>query len=68
MARRLEVSRQHICDVEQGRRRVSPQKAAAWAEVLGESVTQYVRLAVQDQLDAAGLSLRVRLEKKRKAS
>ena len=31
----LGVSRSHLCDVEKGRKVVSPERAAAWAKLLG---------------------------------
>lgn len=51
----LGVSRQRLNDIEKGRESVSAERAAKWAEVLGYSPAQFVRLALQAQLDAAGL-------------
>jgi antitoxin HigA-1 len=59
MAKVLEVSRHHLSDVELGRRTVSAARAAAWAEKLGYAPSQFVALALQAELDAAGLKLRV---------
>jgi transcriptional regulator with XRE-family HTH domain len=56
-ARLLEVSRTNLSDIEHGRRGVSVARAARWAELLGYSQTQFVRLALQAQLDQAGLEL-----------
>lgn len=56
---RLEVSRTHLSDIEHGRRSVSPERAARFAAALGQSQTQFVRLALQDQIRNAGLNLRV---------
>lgn len=61
-AEQLGISRQNLCDIEQGRRSVSPARAAAWARVLGYSEAQFVRLALQDQISEAGLELRVSVE------
>jgi antitoxin HigA-1 len=61
-AKLLGVSRTHLCDIEQGRRTVSPERAARFAHALGQSETQFVRLALQDQLRAAGLKLTVNVE------
>ena len=61
-AGRLGVSRQNLCDVEHGRRSVSPARAAEWARVLGNSEAQFVRLALQDQISRAGLKLRVSVD------
>jgi plasmid maintenance system antidote protein VapI len=61
-ARRLGVSRSHLCDVEKGRKVVSPERAAAWAKILGFPPTVFVKLALQEQLDRAGVKMSVRVE------
>lgn len=61
-ARKLGVSRSHLCDIEKGRKGVSPERAARWAELLGYPATQFVRLAIQADLDAAGLKYNVDIE------
>jgi transcriptional regulator with XRE-family HTH domain len=61
-AARLGISRAHLCDVEKGRRSVSVQRAAEWARMLGYVEAQYVALALQAEVNAAGLKLRVRVE------
>lgn len=58
-AKLLGVSRSHLCDIEQGRRIVSPERAARFAQALDQSEAQFVRLALQDQLRAAGLKLTI---------
>ena len=58
-AAQLGVSRHHLCDVERGRRLVSPERAAAWADKLGYNVEQFVQLALQASLDAANVPLSV---------
>lgn len=54
----LGVSRAYLCDVEKGRRAVSVERAAAWARKLGYLQAQYVALALQAEVTAAGLKLR----------
>lgn len=61
-AEMLGVSRSHICDVEKGRKVVSPERAAKWAKILGYSDIQFVRLALQDQLDKAGVKMNVKVD------
>jgi transcriptional regulator with XRE-family HTH domain len=34
-ASRLGISKQHVCDIEKGRRTVGPARAARWAKLLG---------------------------------
>lgn len=60
-ARKLGVSKSHLCDVEKGRKTVSPERAAKWARVLGYPESVLVRLAIQGTLDAAGLKYTVAL-------
>lgn len=61
-ARKLGVSKSHLCDVEKGRKTVSPERAAKWARVLGYPESVLIRLALQAELDAAGLKYRVAIE------
>jgi len=61
-AQQLGVSRAYLCDVEKGRRAVSVERAARWARTLGYLEAQYVALALQAEVNAAGLKLRVTVE------
>ena len=61
-ASQLGVSRQHLCDIEKARRSLSPARAAEFARVLGYGEAQFVRLALQAQLDAADLPYRVSVD------
>jgi transcriptional regulator with XRE-family HTH domain len=62
LAERMGISRSHLCDLEKGRKLVSPGLAAEYARVLRHSESQFVRLALQDQLARAGLKLVVRVD------
>jgi len=61
-AKKLDVSKSHLCDVEKGRKTVSPERAAKWARALGYPESVLVRLAIQGDLDAAGLKYKVEIE------
>lgn len=61
-AKKLGVSKSHLCDVEKSRKTVSPERAAKWARVLAYPESVLVRLAIQDELDAAGLKYKVEIE------
>ena len=61
-AKKLGVSKSHLCDVEKGRKTVSPERAARWAHILGYPESVLVRLAIQGELDAAGLKYKVEIE------
>jgi antitoxin HigA-1 len=58
----LGISRAHLCDIEQGRRMVSLERAVRFAEALQQSESQFARLALQDQIRAAGLKLKITVE------
>ena len=55
----LGISRANLCDIEHGRRGVSVQRAAQWAEQLGYHPMRFVELALQEQVDSAGLKFQV---------
>jgi transcriptional regulator with XRE-family HTH domain len=61
-AKTLGVSRQVLCDIERGRRIISPKKAAEYATLLGYSKKQFVRLCLQDMIDRDHLGLIVEIE------
>jgi antitoxin HigA-1 len=62
LAKRLGVSRSHLCDIEKGRRVVSADRAARWARTLGYPEALFVKLAMQAELDAAGIKLRIEIQ------
>jgi transcriptional regulator with XRE-family HTH domain len=62
LAKRMSLSRAYLCDIEKGRRPVSPERAAEFAKVLGYSVAQFVATAIGDQLRHAGLKFTVDLK------
>jgi DNA-binding XRE family transcriptional regulator len=55
LADTLGISKQHLSHIENGRKVVSPERAARWAARLGYAESQFVRLALQDALHRAGL-------------
>jgi transcriptional regulator with XRE-family HTH domain len=61
-AKKLGVSRQYLCDVEKGRRQVSPEQAARFAKAFGHPPKVLVQLALQDSVNSAGLDLTVNVE------
>jgi len=58
-SRRLGISRQHLHQIEIGQKRVSPERSARFAKLLGQSEVVFVKLALQDLADDAGLSVTV---------
>lgn len=55
----LKISRQHLCDIEHGRKFVSPKLAAKYADILGYSKEQFIRLALQELVDRDKLNVQV---------
>lgn len=62
LARKLKVTRAFICNVENGRKLVSPALAAKIAKVLKYPPTYFVAKAIQDQLSEAGLKFVIDLK------
>lgn len=58
-AKQLGISKSHLNDVEKGRKSVSPERAARFADILGYSQARFVKLALQDLLDRSNLKLQV---------
>lgn len=58
----LGISKQYLCDIEKGRRCVSPKLASKYAKVLGYSEDQFIRLCLQDILERDGIHMVVSIE------
>jgi len=67
MGKKLGVTRAFISALENGKA-LSPMRAARYARKLGYSESQFVRLALQDELARAGLKYRVGLDEAHEAS
>lgn len=61
-ARKLHISRSHLCDIEKGRKTVSPARAVKFAKILGYSEKLFIALALQDMVQKEGLKFKVTLE------
>jgi len=61
-AKKLGISRSHLCDIEQGRKTVSPARAAKFAKKLGYSEKHFITLALQDIVRRDGFKFVVKLE------
>jgi plasmid maintenance system antidote protein VapI len=60
-AKMLGISRQYLCDVEHDRKSISAKMAAQFADILGYSKSQFVRLAFQAELNRYNLHLQVEI-------
>lgn len=58
-AKILNISKQYLCDLERGRRFASPKAAERFANILGYSAQQFVRLSLQDIVDKEGINMTV---------
>jgi transcriptional regulator with XRE-family HTH domain len=58
-AKKLRISPSHLCDIEKGRKVVSPERAVRFAAILRRSKQQFVRLALQGLVDETGLKMKV---------
>ncbi len=61
-AQKLKMSAANLCDIEKGRKGVSPEKAEDIAKYLGYSKAVLVKLALQEQLTSAGLKYEVEIK------
>ena len=62
LARRLGISRANLCDIEQGRKLVSPERAARFACALNDSETLWIQVALEDELRESGFNFKVHLQ------
>ena len=58
----LGISKSHLCDIEKGRKVVGAARAARFASILEYSPEHFVALALQAQVEEAGLKLNVRVD------
>lgn len=59
LALMLGISKQNLCDIEKGRKAVTPSRAAVFAQKLGYSPAVFIRIALQEELDRAGVKLHI---------
>lgn len=67
-AAKLKISRQHLCDLEHGRKSISPRLASKYALILGYSKELFIQLALQDIVDRDGLNVIVEISRKERKS
>ncbi len=61
-AKTLGISKQHLCDIEHGRKAVTPSRAAVFATRLGQPPAFFIQLALHEDLLRVGLKLKVTVE------
>ena len=60
--KRIGISVANLCDIEKGRKGVSPEKAEQIAQAIGVPGALLVRLSIEESLQAAGLSYTVEIK------
>lgn len=63
LSKKLKISKAHLCDIERGRRFISPDRAAKFAKIIKVPESTLVQLALQDLLREAKLNYSVKLTK-----
>jgi transcriptional regulator with XRE-family HTH domain len=58
----IKMSVANLCDIEKGRKGVSPEKAEQIAKVIDVPPALLVRLSIEDSLQAAGLKYKVEIK------
>jgi transcriptional regulator with XRE-family HTH domain len=58
----IDMSVANLCDIEKGRKGVSPEKAERIAKVIGVPPSLLVRLSIEESLQAAGLKYKVEIK------
>jgi transcriptional regulator with XRE-family HTH domain len=61
-AKKLGLSRANLCDLEKGRKLISPERAVKLAKKIGVPERVLIQLAIQDLLSAARLKYTVELK------
>ncbi len=56
-AKKLGISKAHLCDLEKGRRSLTAGRAGNLAKRMGHPPALWVKLAIQDQINRSGLKL-----------
>jgi transcriptional regulator with XRE-family HTH domain len=60
--KRIGISVANLCDIEKGRKGVSPEKAEQIAKAAGVPPALLVRLSIEESLQAAGLKYKVEIK------
>ncbi len=63
-AEQLGISAANLCDIEKGRKGISPKRAAEIAKVIGYSEKVLIELSLNDLLQSSGMKWDVTLSKK----
>ncbi len=62
LAKKMKISRAHLCDIEKGRRTVTLSRAIQFAKVLGYPSIVFASIVLEDMAREAGLEVKVSLK------
>ncbi len=62
-AKKLKISRANLCDIEKGRKLLSPERAFKFAKLLKLPETTLIQLSLQDILRTAKINYKIELTK-----
>lgn len=62
LAKKMKISRAHLCDIEKGRRSVTLSRAIQFAKVLGYPSVVFASIVLEDMAREAGLEVTVSLK------
>lgn len=61
-AQQIKMLPANLCDIEKGRKGVSPEKAEEIAKILGYSKAVLVKMALEELLESAGLKYQIEVK------
>ncbi len=62
LAKKMNISKAHLCDIEKGRRTTTLSRAVQFAKVLGYPSTVFVAIVLEDQAREVGLKIKITVE------
>jgi transcriptional regulator with XRE-family HTH domain len=63
MAKKLGIIKQELCNIEKGRKIISPERAKKFAEILEYSPQIFIKYVIQDQLAKIGITTEIEFKK-----
>ncbi|MEY3901862.1 MAG: hypothetical protein RL189_1168 [Pseudomonadota bacterium] len=61
-AQRLGISKQHLCDIEKGRKVVLATRAAQFALLLGEPPAFFIQTALEEEFRKSGIKIKIKVD------
>lgn len=61
-AQRIRISKQHLCDIEKGRKFVLATRAAQFALLLGEPPAFFIQTALEEEFRKSGIKIKIKVD------